>query len=116
MDIKFTYDDIVIDNKGNIVTVQGTELTAQLVRARLRTVKGEYWRDIDMGLPFEIFSSKGIQNINDAITIELSKIADIVLIQTIQANPASDRKITVDLQLTEADTGINLTTSLSFNN
>ncbi len=53
VDLKLTdTDDLAFEN-GDLVLIDGPEATAQLIRARLQTIKGELAWDQDVGFPHD---------------------------------------------------------------
>jgi hypothetical protein len=53
VDFKTDDDDDLVIESGDFVVIDGPEATAQLIRARLQTIKGELAWDLDAGFPHD---------------------------------------------------------------
>jgi hypothetical protein len=53
VDLKLTADNDLAFENGDLVLVDGPDATAQLIKARLLTMKGELAWDIDVGFPYD---------------------------------------------------------------
>jgi len=77
--------DILLDKSGDIALINGkiqlTKDKAQAVKIRLKTIRGEYFLDVNIGVPYftEIFTKRNKkERIDMLIKSELSRIKDFV--------------------------------------
>lgn len=53
IDIKTDEDDDLVFENGDLVLIDGSESCAQLIRARLQTIRGELRWDTRVGIPYD---------------------------------------------------------------
>jgi hypothetical protein len=79
MDLKLTVNNDLDVEDGDLVFISGTEAIAQHLLIRLRTFKGEWFRDLNIGMPYLIRSGSEILDSPAAI---LKKNPNIAIVQT----------------------------------
>lgn len=110
MDLMFTTDLVI--SKGDIQLVTGANETGQRVQDRLETFKGEWFLDLSYGPDYRnnVFVKNPRLNIVGALLkAEILKSAPNAQFSSFDASLGSDRKLTIDYELSTIDGTISAT-------
>ena len=100
------YEDVLLDERGNLSIAEDARETVLSVVQLLRTVRGEWNQDVTLGLPFESELRQGIIDANVAPGIVESTILSVDGVQSVDVEriEIENRVMTLDIQV-ETSTG-----------